>query len=288
MTFTSSHFHRIFFAVATLAVKACLRAAAMFSISSEDTRQTKSSRSGLLLHVGKMHRWMTLVKVGKFVHEMAAIYLTAGIETIMEDLVAKCMEAAGAASRINSSILEQTVASNSDYWGLFQPYSHLSSCRTANGLDMPRGLLDYSNEARGHPASQANGKTLGQVLLTTCVGSVEELEEMVSMIGPVLKKTWQSVGASTSHSSSSNLSSSGSIRSNSNMSGIFGQKPNLLWNAEALRTLYHFVRCSQLEYVGQEGRLPIQVISLETTKSFGYAWYSGFFASFCAWKELRI
>ena len=205
---------------------------------------------------------MTLVKVGKFVHEIAAIYLTAGIETIMEDLVAKCLEAVGSSSRISSSLLEQTIASNSDYWGLFQPYSHLSSCRTANGLDMPRGLLEYANEARGHPASQANGKTLGQVLLTTCVGSVEELEEMVIMIGPVLRKTWQSVGSSSTNgggSSSASLSG-GSIRSTSQMSGVFGVKPNLLWNSEALRTLYHFVRCSQLEYVGQEGRLPIQVI----------------------------
>ena len=265
--------------MATLSVKACLRAAAMFSISNEDTRQTKSSRAGLLLHVGKMHRWMTLVKVGKFVHEMAAIYLTAGIETIMEDLVAKCLEVVGGSgsgsppnssgTRIDSSLLEQTIASNSDYWGLFQPYSHLSSCRTASGLDMPRGLLEYANEARGHPASQANGKTLGQVLLTTCVGSVEELEEMVIMIGPVLRKTWQSVGSSSSSSSNHNNSSTslngasggGSIRSTSQMSGVFGMKPNLLWNSEALRTLYHFVRCSQLEYVGQEGRLPIQVCS---------------------------
>ena len=47
-----------FVIVATLAVKACLRAAAMFSISNEDTRQTKSSRAGLLLHVGKMHRYL--------------------------------------------------------------------------------------------------------------------------------------------------------------------------------------------------------------------------------------
>ena len=251
--------------LATLAVKACLRAAAMFSISNEDTRQTKSSRAGLLLHVGKMHRWMTLVKVGRFVHEMAAIYLTAGVETIMEDLVAKCLESnggSGACSRINSTTLEQTVASNSDYWGLFQPYSHLSSCRTANGLDMPRALLEYANEARGHPASQANGKTLGQVLLTTCVGSVEELEEMVSMIGPVLRKTWQSVGANTA-SSAIHASVTGSMRSNSSGSGLFGVKPNLLWNSEALRTLYHFVRCSQLEYVGQEGRLPIQELIYE-------------------------
>ena len=101
---------------------------------------------------------MTLVKVGKFVHEMAAIYLTAGIETIMEDLIGKCIESernnGNSTNRVSSSVLETTVASNSDYWGLFQPYSHLSSCRTANGLDMPRALLDYANEARGHPASQ--------------------------------------------------------------------------------------------------------------------------------------
>ena len=89
---------------------------------------------------------------------MGAIYLTAGIETIMEDLVAKCMESGtgSPSNRVSSSILESTVASNSDYWGLFQPYSHLSSCRTTNGLDMPRALLDYANEARGHPASQVS------------------------------------------------------------------------------------------------------------------------------------
>ena len=75
--FSDQHSNKVFstISVATLSVKACLRAAAMFTISNEDTRQTKSSRAGLLLHVGKMHRWMTLVKVGKFVHEMAAIYL---------------------------------------------------------------------------------------------------------------------------------------------------------------------------------------------------------------------
>ena len=120
------------------------------------------------------------------------------------------------------------------------------------------GYFQVSNISFSTPI--ANGKTLGQVLLTTCVGSVEELEEMVSMIGPVLRKTWQSVGASTAaNTSSSSLNAGGSIRSNSQVSGIFGAKPNLLWNTEALRTLYHFVRCSQLEYVGQDGRLPIQV-----------------------------
>lgn len=259
---------------ATAAVKACLRAAAMFSISSDDTRQTKSSRAGLLLHVGKMHRWMCLVKVGRFVHELSAIFMTAGIETILEDLIAKSLEAGGGSSvKISACLLEQTVAGNSDYWGLFQPYSHLSSCRTANGLDMPRALLehggcsDVSAVRRVHGGNQAaagSGRNLGlgQALLTTCVGSVEELEEIIMLIGPVLRKTWQSVGTGASHSSSS-LSSSSAYRPSSQASGIFGVRPTLTWNAEAMRTLYHFVRCSQLEYVGQEGRLPIQELIYE-------------------------
>jgi len=47
----------------------------------------RSSRAGLSLNVGKMHRWMCLVKVGKFVHESAAIYMTAAIESVLEELV---------------------------------------------------------------------------------------------------------------------------------------------------------------------------------------------------------
>lgn len=51
-------------------VKACLRAAAMLAMSGDCAlRQSKSSRAGLQLHVGRFHRWMTDVKLGRFVHE---------------------------------------------------------------------------------------------------------------------------------------------------------------------------------------------------------------------------
>ena len=36
----------------------------MFAMSGETTGQSKSSRSALLLPVGRMHEWMCLVKVG--------------------------------------------------------------------------------------------------------------------------------------------------------------------------------------------------------------------------------
>ena len=44
---------------------------------------------------------------------------------------------------------------------------------------------------------------------------------------------------------------------------VGGHSSALSWNPEAFNTLYHFVKCSQLEYVGQEGRSPIQELIYE-------------------------
>ena len=284
--------------LALAAVKACLRATAMFSISTGDgssianQKQTKSSRAGLLLHVGKMHRWMCLVKVGRFIHEFAAIYLTAAIETILEELITKCLDIGnrGGEFKLSATLLEQVVSMSSDFWGLFQPYSHLSSCRTSTGLAIPSCLEEYTKGGGGssitramgghapsnapggkcsggnaHPVN-SNNRNIQQALLTTCVGSIEELEEMVSLIAPALRKIWNNVGGgaggggtSGGHNNPNVGSSSSPYRPTSQTTGFFGSRINLSWNPEAFRTLYHFVRCSQLEYVGQEGRSPIQV-----------------------------
>lgn len=51
-------------------IKACLRAATMFAVSGDCVlRQSKSSRAGLQLPVGRFHRWMADVRLGKFIHE---------------------------------------------------------------------------------------------------------------------------------------------------------------------------------------------------------------------------
>ena len=49
--------------------KACLRAAAMFTVSGDNLRQSKSARAALQLSVGRFHRWMCDVRLGKFIHE---------------------------------------------------------------------------------------------------------------------------------------------------------------------------------------------------------------------------
>jgi len=73
----------------------------------------------------------------------------------------------------------------------------------------------------------------------------------VHLVGPVMKKCWVSAGTSST-------SGPGSRPTPQSM-GLFGARQNFIWNLDALKTLYHFIRCSQLEYVGQEGRAPIQV-----------------------------
>jgi hypothetical protein len=50
--------------------------------------------------------------------------------------------------------------------------------------------------------------------------------------------------------------------------GLFGARQNFIWSHDALKTLYHFIRCSQLEYVGQEGRAPIQVTFSQSKYNF--------------------
>ena len=134
--------------------------------------------------------------INRFVHELGAIYLTAAIESVLEELIARCLEVGGCCTdglnagnrevKVNAALLEQTVSVSSDFWGIFQPYSHLSSCRTSAGLSIPRCFVEFvaggAVAAGGHGSAVATGKGGGrnshQALLTTCVGSIGELERI--------------------------------------------------------------------------------------------------------------
>ena len=138
-----------------------------------------------------------MLNYSRFVHELGAIYLTAAIESVLEELIARCLEVGGCglngghrdvSVKLNAALLEQTVSVSSDFWGIFQPYSHLSSCRTSAGLSIPRCFEEFVGggsavAAGGHGAAVASGKNGGrnshQALLTTCVGSIGEFYSQV-------------------------------------------------------------------------------------------------------------
>lgn len=94
----------------------------MFGVQSEfAVKQCKSARADLQLSVGRFHRWMCDAKLGRFIHEYAAVYLCAGIENLIEEILLQCMPPEPN-STLTAIGLEHSIANNGDLWGLLQPY----------------------------------------------------------------------------------------------------------------------------------------------------------------------
>lgn len=173
-------------ALADSCIKACLRAAAMFSVPGDSAlRHSMSSRAGLQLSVGKFHRWMTDIRLGRFVHEYAAVYLCAGLENLLEEIVLQSMPSDLTLS-LTATGMEHVIANNGDFWGLLQPYAHLNAGRIASGaLTMPR----WSVQSTGSNNNISSNVTVEPCLLTTCVGSVPELRDLTYQAQSKLQNT---------------------------------------------------------------------------------------------------
>uniref|UniRef100_A0A182JVR4 BTB domain-containing protein n=1 Tax=Anopheles christyi TaxID=43041 RepID=A0A182JVR4_9DIPT len=186
-------------------IKACLRAAAMFAVPGDSAlKQSKSARAGLQLPVGRFHRWMADARLGRFVHEYAAVYLCAGLENLLEEIFLQCLPTDPGAA-LTATGLEHAIAGSGDLWGLLQPYAHLNAGRVASGaLTMPRWASQSSINSGGGTSA------LEPCLLTTCVGSLNELKDLV--------------GRAQQRSQHIPISQT------------------------AFRVLFYFMRCSQLEH----------------------------------------
>lgn len=202
-------------ALADSSIKACLRAAAMFAVPGDRAlRQTKSSRAGLHLSVGRFHRWMADAHLGLFVHEYSAVYLCAGIENLLEEIVLQYINSTNDTTEMMTiAVLESSIAANGDLWGLLQPYAHLNAGRIASGaLTMPRWA---SQSSIGSSSGTPSRMSVEPCLLTTCVGSMSELRELIRRAQKKFNPSF------VTHS--------------------------------ALNTLFYFMRCAQLEHIENDG-----------------------------------
>uniref|UniRef100_A0A182FKP6 Uncharacterized protein n=1 Tax=Anopheles albimanus TaxID=7167 RepID=A0A182FKP6_ANOAL len=192
-------------------IKACLRAAAMFAVPGDSAlKQSKSSRAGLQLPVGRFHRWMADARLGRFVHEYAAVYLCAGLENLLEEIFLQCLPT-DPVTALTATGLEHAIAGSGDLWGLLQPYAHLNAGRVASGaLTMPRWASQSSINSSSAGGGQERSNALEPCLLTTCVGSLNELKDLVNRA----QQRSQHVSLSQT----------------------------------AFRVLFYFMRCSQLEH----------------------------------------
>lgn len=161
-------------ALADSCTKACLRAAVMFATSGDQLRQSKASRSGLQLPVGRFLRWMSDIKLGRMVHEYAAVYLAAGIENLLEEILLQCVSSDSSNNNLTATTLEHAISNSGDLWGLLQPYAHLNAGRLASGaLAMPSNKNSINNSGQE------------SALLTTCVGSCQELTNLTEKVSPL-------------------------------------------------------------------------------------------------------
>ncbi|XP_074757345.1 ankyrin repeat- and BTB/POZ domain-containing protein 3 isoform X2 [Athene noctua] len=242
----------------------------------------KSARCGLAFSVGKFYRWMVDSRVALRIHEHAAIYLTAGTESLFRDIHARVLagpgpapaaplpppgrppaaaaaapaekeKEGGEAPRFTLEALEQTVNNDPELWGLLQPYQHLICGKNASGvLCLPDSLNLHKDQQRSNKPgevqmfSQSELRTIEQSLLATRVGSIAELSDLVSRAMHHLQPL--------------------NAKQHGNGTPMHQKQGSFYWEPEALYTLCYFMHCPQMEW--ENPNVEPSKVTLQTERPF--------------------
>uniref|UniRef100_A0A1A8QD29 BTB (POZ) domain containing 11 n=1 Tax=Nothobranchius rachovii TaxID=451742 RepID=A0A1A8QD29_9TELE len=241
-------------------ITAALSALSLYNMSTGDKfSRGKSARCGLVFSVGRFFRWMVDSRVALRIHEHAAIYLTACMESLFREVLSRVLRSAlverdNGIPKITPESLEQAISNDSEMWGLLQPYQHLICGKNSSGvLSLPESLNLHRDQQRsgrggeGPGYSQAELRTLEQSLLATRVGSIAELSDLVSRAMHLLQPLH--------------------IKNPSNGTPVH-QKTNTTvhWEPEALYTLCYFMHCPQMEW--ENPNVEPSKVTLQTERPF--------------------
>ncbi|KAM6895485.1 ankyrin repeat and BTB/POZ domain-containing protein 3-A isoform 3-T3 [Xenentodon cancila] len=146
-------------------ITAALSALSLYNMSTGDKfSRGKSARCGLVFSVGKFFRWMADSRVALRVHEHAAIYLTACMESLVREVFSRVLRSAlverdNGVPKFTLETMEQAINSDSEIWGLLQPYQHLICGKNSSGDLVSRAMhhlqpLHIKNPSNGTPVHQ--------------------------------------------------------------------------------------------------------------------------------------
>ncbi|XP_048468195.1 ankyrin repeat and BTB/POZ domain-containing protein BTBD11-like [Rhincodon typus] len=218
---------------------AAVKALSAYNLNSGDQlNSSKSSQCNLVFSVGRFFRWMVDSRLSSRIHEHAAIYLTACMQNILEELHMKLPDSF--LSRGKESLeaidkaLEQMISNDADLWGLFQPYEHLICGRNAYGVPcIPIYLSLYMERYQSGRSIHCqlynclDLRNLEQVMLATSVGTIAELSDLVSQAMYYFHQF-------------------GAKHPGKGFQLHFKKGP-YSWEPEALHGLFYYMRCPHLE-----------------------------------------
>ncbi|XP_076841300.1 ankyrin repeat- and BTB/POZ domain-containing protein 3-B [Brachyhypopomus gauderio] len=240
-------------------ITAALSALSMYNMSTEDKFcRCKSKRCGLVFSVGKFFRWMVESNIAVRIHEHAAIYLTACMESLFREVLTRVLRSAlvekdNGTPKITLESFEQAIKSDSELYGLLQSHQHVLCGKTSGGiLCLPDSVSLHRDQQRlgkladGQTYSEAELRTVEQCLLATRVGSISELSELVSRAMHHLQPF--------------------NMKQQSNGTPVHQKHSVLHWEPEALYTLCYFMHCPQMEWENHNTE-PCKV-SLHTERPF--------------------
>ncbi|KAK3548076.1 hypothetical protein QTP70_004508 [Hemibagrus guttatus] len=125
--------------VAANCAAAALGALSRYTMSTEDRySHGKSERCGLVFNIGKFFRWMVDSSVASRIHEHAAIYLAACMESLFREVVSRVLNSAfleegnGMPATVTVEAFEQAINNDSELYGLLQHYQHLICGKNAS------------------------------------------------------------------------------------------------------------------------------------------------------------
>ncbi|XP_069556538.1 ankyrin repeat and BTB/POZ domain-containing protein 3-A isoform X3 [Brachyistius frenatus] len=241
-------------------IAAALSALSLYNMSTGDKfSRGKSARCGLVFSVGKFFRWMVDSRVALRIHEHAAIYLTACMESLFREVFSRVLRSAlverdNGVPKFTLESLEQAISNDSEIWGLLQPSQHLICGKNSSGvLSLPESLNLHRDQQRSGRGSEGQGytqaelRTLEQSLLATRVGSIAELSDLVTRAMHHLQPLH--------------------IKNPSNGTPVH-QKTNstVHWEPEALYTLCYFMHCPQMEW--ENPNVEPSKVTLQTERPF--------------------
>uniref|UniRef100_A0A672J9T5 BTB (POZ) domain containing 11a n=1 Tax=Salarias fasciatus TaxID=181472 RepID=A0A672J9T5_SALFA len=244
-------------------ITAALSALSLYNMSTGDKfSRGKSARCGLIFSVGKFFRWMVDSRVALRIHEHAAIYLSACMESLFREVFSRVLRSAlverdNGIPKFTLESLEQAISNDSEIWGLLQPYQHLICGKNSSGvLSLPESLNLHRDQQRSGRAGEGPGytqaelRTLEQSLLATRVGSIAELSDLVSRAMHHLQPLHIK-----------NASNGTPVHQKSGGAGGV-----VHWEPEALYTLCYFMHCPQMEW--ENPNVEPSKVTLQTERPF--------------------